>query len=155
MRDRVSGATRNTDGGPDCARPGTPASSADAASASAANSRRILMSSPFDFPAVHDRIRAANMAAWQVLDGVFRKSVPEPEGVAIDQAGASLAVTFVRSARAGRASLRVDPAQRRIVLTAPMRMARGVALGFAQSQAGWIAAPLQRLPAPPPFVGRA
>lgn len=63
-----------------------------------------------------------------------------------------LSVTFVRNARARRASLRVDPANRRIVLTAPLRMARGTAVGFAETQAGWIAARLDRLPAQRPFV---
>ena len=58
----------------------------------------------------------------------------------------------MRNARARRASLRVDPANRRIVLTAPLRMARGTAVGFAETQAGWIAARLQRLPARRPFV---
>ncbi len=61
-------------------------------------------------------------------------------------------MTFVRSPRARRASLRVDPARRRVVLTAPPRMARGTAVDFAHAQAGWIAARLQRLPARHPFV---
>src|SRR5258708_12317117 len=69
----------------------------------------------------------------------------------IEHAGISLPVTFVRSIRARRASLRVDPAHRRIVLTAPMRMSRAVAVGFAESQAGWIPARLKPLPPPPPF----
>ena len=51
--------------------------------------------------------------------------------MAILHAGASLPVTFLRNARARRASLRVDPARRRIVLTAPLRMARGTAVRFA------------------------
>ncbi len=58
----------------------------------------------------------------------------------------------MRNARARRASLRVDPANRRIVLTAPLRMARGTAVGFAETQAGWIAARLERLPERRPFV---
>ena len=58
----------------------------------------------------------------------------------------------MRNARARRASLRVDPTNRRIVLTAPLRMARGTAVGFAETQAGWIAARLERLPARRPFV---
>ena len=58
----------------------------------------------------------------------------------------------MRNARARRASLRVDPANRRVVLTAPLRMARGTAGGFAETQAGWIAARLERLPARIPFV---
>jgi len=80
------------------------------------------------------------------------KPVPEPEELVIDHAGAALPVTFLRSARARRASLRVDPARRRIVLTAPLRMARGTAVGFAEQQAGWIATRLKRLPARRPFV---
>jgi len=75
----------------------------------------------------------------------------KPEQLSIDHAGTSLPVTFVRSARARRASLRVDPARRRIILTAPLRMARGTAVGFAQAQAGWIAARLKRLPQALPF----
>ena len=46
----------------------------------------------------------------------------------------------------------MDPANRRIVLTAPLRMARGTAVGFAEAQAGWIAARLDRLPERRPFV---
>jgi hypothetical protein len=72
--------------------------------------------------------------------------------LAISHAGDVLPVTFVRSARARRASLRVDPARRRVVLTAPLRMARGTAVGFAEQQAGWIAARLKRLPDKRPFA---
>jgi hypothetical protein len=79
----------------------------------------------------------------------------EPEQLSIDHAGAALPVTFVRSARARRVSLRVDSAHRRIVLTAPFRMARGTAVAFAQTQAGWIAARLKRLPEARPFVNGA
>jgi predicted metal-dependent hydrolase len=86
------------------------------------------------------------------LRHLLSRSVPEPEQVAIAHAGASLPVTFLRSARARRASLRVDPAQRRIVLTAPLRMSRAVAVEFAHQQAGWIAARLKRLPSQRPFV---
>jgi predicted metal-dependent hydrolase len=87
-----------------------------------------------------------------VLRFVLPKAVPEPEQLTIAHAGDTLPVTFVRSPRARRASLRVDPAKRRIVLTAPMRMARATALGFAVAQAGWIAARLKRLPARRPFA---
>jgi len=38
------------------------------------------------------------------------------------------------------------------VLTAPLRMARGTAVNFAEAQAGWIAARLGRLPERRPFV---
>ncbi|MFI5002795.1 MAG: YgjP-like metallopeptidase domain-containing protein, partial [Reyranellales bacterium] len=91
-------------------------------------------------------------------DSLFRfrravpKPVPEAEQLSIAHAGACLPVTFIRSARARRASLRVDPARRRIILTAPLRMSRTMAVGFAETQAGWIAARLKRLPARRPFA---
>lgn len=87
-----------------------------------------------------------------VLRFVLPKAAPGPEQLTIAHAGDTLPVTFVRSPRARRASLRVDPAKRRIVLTAPMRMARATALDFAVAQAGWIAARLKRLPARRPFA---
>lgn len=87
-----------------------------------------------------------------VLRFVLPKARPEPEQLAIAHAGDILPVTFVRSNRARRASLRVDVAGRRILLTAPLRMSRATAVGFAESQAGWIAARLKRLPARRPFV---
>lgn len=79
-------------------------------------------------------------------------ATPSPEQISIDHAGTSLPVTFVRSVRARRVSLRVDPVQRRILLTAPLRMPFGVALRFAETQAGWIAARLKRLPVRRPFI---
>jgi predicted metal-dependent hydrolase len=87
-----------------------------------------------------------------VLRFVLPKAVPEPEQLTIAHAGDTLPVTFVRSRRSRRASLRVDAAGRRIVLTAPLRMARATAVEFAQAQAGWIAARLKRLPPRRPFV---
>ena len=83
---------------------------------------------------------------------VLPKAAPEPEQLTIAHAGDTLPVTFLRSARARRASLRVDSARRRIVLTAPLRMARSTAVDFAHAQAGWIAARLKRLPAHRPFA---
>lgn len=77
---------------------------------------------------------------------------PEPEQISIVHADSELAVTFLRSARARRVSLRVDSARRRIVLTAPLRLSRAMAVGFAEAQAGWIAARLKRLPARRPFL---
>lgn len=87
-----------------------------------------------------------------VLRLVLPRSVPQSEQLTIAHAGDTLPVTFVRSPRARRASLRVDPAGRRIILTAPLRMSRAMALGFAESQAGWIAARLRRLPQARPFI---
>lgn len=95
---------------------------------------------------------AAMSLSGTVLRFILPKAVPEPEQLTIAHAGDTLSVTFVRSKRARRASLRVDPAGRRIVLTAPMRMARATAMGFAETQAAWIAARLKRLPARRPFA---
>jgi len=78
--------------------------------------------------------------------------LPEPEQLCIVHADSELPVTFLRSARARRVSLRVDPARRQIVLTAPLRLSRAIAVSFAESQAGWIAARLKRLPARRPFL---
>lgn len=89
------------------------------------------------------------MSSW--FSRLLPKTLPEPEQLTIAHAGDTLPVTFVRNARARRASLRVDPANRRIVLTAPLRMARGTAVDFAEAQAGWIAARLERLPERRPF----
>lgn len=75
-----------------------------------------------------------------------------PEQLTIAHAGEHLPVTFLRSGRARRVSLRVDSARRRIVLTAPPRMSRETAISFAHAQAGWIAARLKRLPVRQPFV---
>ena len=87
-----------------------------------------------------------------MFDFLRRKPPPGPEQLTIAHAGDTLPVTFVRSPRARRASLRVDPAGRRIVLTAPVRMARATAVDFAYAQAGWIAARLKRIPERRPFV---
>src|SRR4029450_3762531 len=77
-----------------------------------------------------------------VLRFVLPKAAPEPEQLTIVHAGDTLPVTFVRSRRARRASLRVDPAGRRIGLTAPLRIARGTALGLPH------APPRRRRPPP-------
>ena len=87
-----------------------------------------------------------------VLRFVLPKTLPDPEQLTILHAGDTLPVTFVRSPRARRASLRVDVASRRVLLTAPLRMSRATAVGFAQAEAGWIAARLKRLPARRPFA---
>ena len=47
---------------------------------------------------------------------VLPKTMPEPEQLTIAHAGDTLPVTFVRSRRARRVSLRVDVAGRRILL---------------------------------------
>jgi predicted metal-dependent hydrolase len=84
-------------------------------------------------------------------DSTVPPLMPEPEQIAVVHADVELPVTFVRSPRARRVSLRVDTARRRIVLTAPLRMSRDTALRFAHVQGGWIAARLNRLPQARPF----
>jgi predicted metal-dependent hydrolase len=86
------------------------------------------------------------------LRPLLRKTPSEPEQLTIAHAGDSLPIIFLRSPRARRVSLRVDSARRRIVLTAPLRVARATAISFAESQAGWIAARLKRMPAQQPFA---
>jgi predicted metal-dependent hydrolase len=83
---------------------------------------------------------------------VLPRAGSEPEQLTIAHGGDTVAITFVRSPRARRVSLRVDPAHRRIVLTAPMRVPLAKAHDFAQAHAGWIAARLKRLPERRPFV---
>lgn len=95
------------------------------------------------------------MPSRSLFGRLFHPPLPEPEQLSIAHAGERLPVTFLRSARARRASLRVDPARRRVVLTAPVRMARGVAVDFAEAQGAWIAARLKRLPHLRPFVDSA
>ncbi|MFO1080418.1 MAG: SprT family zinc-dependent metalloprotease [Reyranellaceae bacterium] len=80
------------------------------------------------------------------------RAQPEPEQLTIAHDGADLPLAFVRSRRARRASLRVDAARRRIVLTAPARMPLATAIAFAQQQAPWIALRLRRLPERRPFA---
>jgi predicted metal-dependent hydrolase len=93
-----------------------------------------------------------------LVDSLFRfrptltRALPEPEQLTIGHVGENLPVTFLRSLRARRVSLRVDLVQRRIVLVAPLRISRATAIAFAQRKAGWIAARLGRLPSKQPFA---
>lgn len=80
------------------------------------------------------------------------KTQAESDRLEIEHAGVSLPLAFVRSRRARRVSLRVDTANRRVVLTAPQRMPYTTAVAFAHAQAGWIASRLKRLPSPRPFA---
>jgi predicted metal-dependent hydrolase len=83
---------------------------------------------------------------------VLPRAGSEPEQLTIVHAGDTLPVSFVRSPRARRVSLRADAARRRIVLTAPLRMSVEKARSFAEAHAAWIASRLKRLPERRPFV---
>lgn len=59
---------------------------------------------------------------------------------------------FRRSARARRISLRVDQAKGRVVLTAPISVARRHALDFLARHEGWLTARIAQLPTALPFA---
>lgn len=88
-------------------------------------------------------------SAWR---SILPRAAADPEQLMIAHGEAELPLAVVRSARARRASLRVDAARRRIVLTVPPRMPLATAAAFAQQQAAWIAARLGRLPERRPFA---
>lgn len=69
--------------------------------------------------------------------------------------GALAAVSFKRSARARKISLRVDAAQGGIVITLPMRASMRAGLSLLQTHEDWVAAKLAELPDALPFVAGA
>jgi predicted metal-dependent hydrolase len=66
--------------------------------------------------------------------------------------GTPLPVTIRLDRRARRISLRVDPSRGQVLITAPPRAGIKQALGFAQTQAGWIRKRLARMPQAKPFA---
>jgi predicted metal-dependent hydrolase len=66
--------------------------------------------------------------------------------------GALAAVSFKRSARARKISLRVDAAQGGIVITLPMRASVRAGLSLLQTHEDWVADRLAELPSAVPFV---
>jgi predicted metal-dependent hydrolase len=81
--------------------------------------------------------------------GLFR-SKRYADGDRIEVAGA--AVVLKVSARAHRISLRLDPARREIIATAPAPRLLAEAAAFAGERAGWIAARLAELPTRAPIA---
>jgi hypothetical protein len=71
-------------------------------------------------------------------------------GDRIEVAGAPVVLRV--SARARRVSLRLDPAKREIIATAPAPRLLDEAAAFAGERAGWIAARLAELPSRPPIA---
>lgn len=65
--------------------------------------------------------------------------------------GRTVPLAVVRSARAKRLRLAVDPRDGRVRLTLPRRAALGPALAWAELQGAWVAAALAAVPATAPF----
>jgi predicted metal-dependent hydrolase len=61
-------------------------------------------------------------------------------------------VEWRRSQRARRVSLRIDPCIGAVVVTLPMRAARGAGVALLMNHADWVAERLARLPETVPFV---
>src|SRR3954470_21653090 len=76
---------------------------------------------------------------------LFRRP-PDPQLIEIAFDGAIYPVELRRHARATRYTLRVQAAQRAVLLTMPQRGSVREAKAFAERNGGWIAARLKRLP---------
>jgi predicted metal-dependent hydrolase len=66
--------------------------------------------------------------------------------------GGPARVEWRRSQRARRVSLRIDPCIGAVVVTLPMRAARGAGVALLMNHADWVAERLARLPETVPFV---
>jgi hypothetical protein len=82
---------------------------------------------------------------------LFRRA-PDPQLIEITFDGTVYPIQLRRHARAQRYTLRVQAANRAIVLTMPVRGSVKEARAFAERNGGWIAARLKRLPQPIPFA---
>ena len=82
---------------------------------------------------------------------LFRRP-PDPQLIEIAFDGAIFSVQLRRHAQARRYTLRVQAANRAVVLTMPLRGSVREARAFAERNGGWIAARLKRLPQAIPFV---
>src|SRR3954467_15269242 len=82
---------------------------------------------------------------------LFRRP-PDPQLIEIAFDGAIYPVELRRHARATRYTLRVQAAQRAVLLTMPQRGSVREAKAFAERNGGWIAARLKRLAQPIPFA---
>ncbi|WP_298284867.1 M48 family metallopeptidase [Acidocella sp.] len=75
-------------------------------------------------------------------------SAPPPGAELIAVAGALTPVTFRRSARAKRISLKLDPASQGVVITLPERATRRAGLALLHAHEAWVAEKLAALPCP-------
>ncbi len=76
--------------------------------------------------------------------------LPHAETIALP--GGPARVEWRRSQRARRVSLRIDPCGGAVVVTLPMRAARGAGVALLMNNADWVADRLARLPETVPFV---
>ena len=87
-----------------------------------------------------------------LLRALFFRRAPDPQLIEIAFDGAIYPVRLRRHAQARRYTLRVQTANRTVVLTMPLRGSVKEARAFAERNGGWIAARLKRLPQPIPFA---
>ncbi|MEO8714072.1 MAG: SprT family zinc-dependent metalloprotease [Acetobacteraceae bacterium] len=76
--------------------------------------------------------------------------VPHPETIPLP--GGSARIEWRRSSRARRVSLRIDPCGGAVVVTLPMRAARGAGVALLMNNAAWITDRLAALPDAVPFA---
>jgi predicted metal-dependent hydrolase len=86
------------------------------------------------------------------LRALLYRRISEPPTISVDFDGTFFLVRLRRHRQACRYTLRIHAATREVVLTMPPRGSVKEARAFAEKHGGWIAARLNRLPAPAPFV---
>ncbi|HEY0303074.1 MAG TPA: SprT family zinc-dependent metalloprotease [Rhizomicrobium sp.] len=86
------------------------------------------------------------------LRALFSRRTSEPSVITVECGREIILVQLRRNRLARRYTLRIQTATREVVLTMPPRGSLKQAREFAQRHGAWIAARLQRLPAPLPFV---
>ena len=86
------------------------------------------------------------------LRALLYRRISEPPTISIHFDGAFFLVRLRRHRQARRYTLRIHAATREVVLTMPPRGSVKEARAFAEKHGGWIAARLNRLPAPAPFA---
>ena len=82
---------------------------------------------------------------------LFKRSAPDPDHIAVRHGAETFRVAVRRRAAAQRFTLRVSNATGEAVLTLPERGDFAAALRFAESQSGWLAVRLKRVPDRTPF----
>ena len=86
------------------------------------------------------------------LRALFPRRSADPSAIVILHEQESYPVRVQRHRQARRYTLRIHSATREVVLTVPPRGSIREARAFAEKHGGWIAARLERLPAPVPFA---
>jgi predicted metal-dependent hydrolase len=81
---------------------------------------------------------------------LHRMELPVAETIPLP--GGPARIEWRRSSRARRVSLRIDPCGGAVVVTMPLRAARGAGVALLMSNADWVTARLARLPKAVPFI---